>query len=437
MKGKDTDKSVNKTSMPREKTVNKSGSSGTLMSDQNSTESSAHKSGEKPTAPPKASANTQQKPVDNSKAGSSAGPKPAGKAKAKTNKVCDDYQQRLERVEGLLARLVDTLEQPVDNDYEDVQHGADMFIRPDDINISDSEEDVNIPPPNKATSDDQHNAAQVILAADKPATDTQKQHVPNKVDSEDMGFAAKYADNSQVGKAIDDKLAISVKYLMGHKLQEKAVDDAVDKYPAPSNCEILDVPRVRPAIWDTVMPSTRSKDLKLQRVQKPLTKGITAFTRTIDPANTTDEQQDIFALLCNANFELNMLRRETFKPEMNPKYLHLCKPSNPVTKWLFGDNLSAQVKDLTEEQKTTAGVLKKSSQHRYQPYPTTNRSRQRFVDAGWLPSRGNFRQSSHARDSGSRRLFLGQQQRLNLLRRRFQRRNNFNKKTATQKKTEQ
>ena len=99
----------------------------------------------------------------------------------------------LERVEGLLARLVDTLEQPVDND-EDVQHGADMFIRPDDINISDLEEDVNIPPPNKATSDDQHNAAQVILAADKTATDTQKQQVPNKVDSEDMGFAAMYAD---------------------------------------------------------------------------------------------------------------------------------------------------------------------------------------------------------------------------------------------------
>ena len=90
------------------------------MSDQNLTESSAHKSGEKPSAPPKASANTQQKPVDNSKPGSSAGSKPAGKAKAKTNKVCKDYQQRLERVEGLLARLVNTLEQPVDNDYEAV-----------------------------------------------------------------------------------------------------------------------------------------------------------------------------------------------------------------------------------------------------------------------------------------------------------------------------
>ena len=53
MKGKDTDKSVNKTSMPREKTVNTSGSSasaGTPMSDQNSTESSAHKPGENPKA---------------------------------------------------------------------------------------------------------------------------------------------------------------------------------------------------------------------------------------------------------------------------------------------------------------------------------------------------------------------------------------------------
>ena len=160
MKGKDTDKSVNKSSMPREKNGKQIWfiriGQGHLCRIKIRQSRQHTNRGKKPTAPPKASANTQQKPVDNLKAGSSAGSKPAGKAKAKTNKVYDDYQQRLERVEGLLARLVDTLEQPVDNDYEDVQHGADMFIRPDDINISDSEEDVNIPPPNKATSNDQN-----------------------------------------------------------------------------------------------------------------------------------------------------------------------------------------------------------------------------------------------------------------------------------------
>ena len=92
-----------------------------------------------------------------------------------------------------------------------------------------------------------------------------------------MGFAAQYADNTAMGEPIDDKIAISIKFLIRRKLQEQAMTQTSEKYPAPSNCEILDTPRVRPAIWDSVTSSSRSKDLKLQRIQKPLTKGITAL----------------------------------------------------------------------------------------------------------------------------------------------------------------
>lgn len=121
------------------------------------------------------------------------------------------------------------------------------------------------------------------------------------------------------------------------------------------------------------------------------------------------------------------------KPEMNPKYLHLCKPSVPVTKWLFGDNLSGQVKDLQEEQKTTAGVLKRQLQpqprRRYQPYNTYGR--QRYYDAGWINANNQGRNPSRASGGGGRgngRPFLGQHLRVHQMRRRYQRRQQNEKK---------
>ena len=117
---------------------------------------------------------------------------------------------------------------------------------------------------------------------------------------------------------------------------------------------------------------------------------------------------------------------------MNQRYTHLCKPSVAVTKWLFGDNLSNQVKDLREEQKTTAGVRRRQSRWSscYQPYQHHVTQRQRYVDAGWFPSN---RGSPRDRTSSDGRPFLGQSSRLHHFRRRFQQNKNKNKKPASKK----
>ena len=310
------------------------------------------------------------------------------KAKSKTNKVTEDYQGRLERVESLLARFVDLMEQPDDDDVDiDNPDHNDQIMSDDESEIRNfylplvqDEPKLN----NKTTKSPSQTQSEGQQKLDKSNQDPK----PSSDDPDKpMGFAAQYAENAATGEPIDDKIAISIKFLMGHKLQEQAMTQTSEKYPAPSNCEMLDTPRVRPAIWDSVSSSSRSKDLKLQRIQKPLTKGITALAKhmTNSKEPMTSAQQDTFALLCNANFELNCLRKDNFKTEMNQKYTHLCKPSVAVTKWLFGDNLSSQVKDLTEEQKTTAGVMRRQSRgsSRYQPYQQHGKQqRQRYVDAG-------------------------------------------------------
>ncbi|KAJ8026955.1 hypothetical protein HOLleu_31934 [Holothuria leucospilota] len=111
--------------------------------------------------------------------------------------------------------------------------------------------------------------------------------------------------------------------MLDHKLEAKALEDSVAKYPLPSNCQLVDSPKVNPSVWDNVPAAAKTNDLKLQRIQKSLIRGPNAFMRTLTADSISEPQQDTLALLCNANFELNCLRKDFIKPYLNTRYSHL------------------------------------------------------------------------------------------------------------------
>ncbi|XP_072174616.1 uncharacterized protein [Diadema setosum] len=206
-------------------------------------------------------------------------------------------------------------------------------------------------------------------------------------------FAAKFAVPSEIGQAIDEELANSVTYLMTNNLEEKTLEDTAHKYPCPANCQLIDSPRVNQTIWDNLSTTTRTRDARIQKVQRSLTRGVNAFLHTLDP-EITEAQQDALALLCNANYELNALRKELIRPDLNSKFTHLCKTTHPVTKYLFGDDLGKKVRELQDQHKAAAGVMKaaKHSRPLYHPYRlAAESSRRQFRDAGWMrsPTSGN------------------------------------------------
>ena len=115
-------------------------------------------------------------------------------------------------------------------------------------------------------------------------------------------------------------------------------------------------------IWNNLRETARSNDLKLQKVQKYLVKGMTAIIidKLIkDEAKSSNDDNisslmDAVILLVNANTEVNLRRREQLKPELHPSYRHLCNPSNPITSQLFGDDLPKAVKDIAEPNKISS-----------------------------------------------------------------------------------
>ena len=123
-------------------------------------------------------------------------------------------------------------------------------------------------------------------------------------------------------------------------------------------------------MWDHITPAVRSQDVRLQKMQTSIFKGICALTTMIDKCldhipslpKGNDHLQlstDALALSANANSELNQRRGELIKPDLHNEYKHLCSSSLAITDQSFGYDLPKQVKELTEASR----VGKKVSTH--------------------------------------------------------------------------
>ncbi|XP_028415993.1 uncharacterized protein LOC114539556 [Dendronephthya gigantea] len=183
---------------------------------------------------------------------------------------------------------------------------------------------------------------------------------------------------------VHDQLATIVNNLARERLPDDTVATKYKLYDRPENCGALVPVKVNPPIWDKLKSETRSSDLRFQKIQTALNKSLIAMVQVTDCLtnslaasaektnlpNTEDlvrKMMDAVAFATYANHELNNKRRECIKPELHQDFRPLCSTSNPVTTWLFGDDLSKQVKDMTEVNK----VGQRVAQSRFQEKTST------------------------------------------------------------------
>lgn len=106
------------------------------------------------------------------------------------------------------------------------------------------------------------------------------------------------------------------------KLQEK-----MNRMTRPQNCEALTKVKVNQLILDNLSANIRSQDLRMQKVQTSLIKGITgivlATKKILSCIDSIPEGRDLIqgfshgiAMLANANKEINMRRKELIKPDL-------------------------------------------------------------------------------------------------------------------------
>ena len=194
---------------------------------------------------------------------------------------------------------------------------------------------------------------------------------------EENSTLAGIASNLKLGQkkapAVNAQFAGILKEVMRVKLDDDVLTETKNRYTRPENCECLEPTQVNYLIWDKLKPDTRSSDLKLQRVQANLLKGIIPVVGVVEQLvkvqeKISEELLDIPSLIRTATDPVaflgaaNLQRRDNIKQELNADYKHLCSPTVPLTGFLFGDDpdLSRQLKDLAEATKVSKKISKNS-----------------------------------------------------------------------------
>ena len=164
-------------------------------------------------------------------------------------------------------------------------------------------------------------------------------------------------DGDGNGKPVNVDIAEFVGQLLKAGIAEDKLKDKMNEYLRPDNTPNLMSVKVNQIIWDNLSAAIRSFDVKMQKTLLLLVKGMIATIRGLDEVKTHLNSQlmgafqaglDAIVFLVAAMRELNVRRRDLIKPGINKDYAHLCVANIPASEWLFGDDLAAKVKDLSE-----------------------------------------------------------------------------------------
>jgi hypothetical protein len=214
------------------------------------------------------------------------------------------------------------------------------------------------------------------------------------------------------GEAVNEKLATIVNNVGVNKMSETRMKEQLENIKRPENFKYLAVTKVNPEIWSKLSQPTRSRDLKFQKVQNALMKGISAVVQathalyeslqkpddsTLDVCSVVKLLTEGSALILDANLELNFRRRESMLPDWNSRYKQLCSTHLPFTTLLFGDELTQQVKNINETNKvgiavTGGGNFGRGNGRRLFGNRGNFNSRGRGFFAGWRLPGGGYNQ---------------------------------------------
>ena len=231
----------------------------------------------------------------------------------------------------------------------------------------------------------------LIHSAEKAANDEPSF---SAVDSVLKQVAENWNVSSKQGPAIQENFKEMLYGLLHDRQSHETIDKLVKKYNPPANLDTLLVPKVNALMWDKMSQATRVADVKFQKMQNSLIKSLIAQIEVANALLTSIKEgssppladlfrmvTDAIGLASNANFEINMKRREAIKPDLNPLYRHLCSSNIKFSKELFGDDVSKHVKDLTEVNKVANRINPYRDMHQF----SRGRGRQRFASQRTMP----------------------------------------------------
>lgn len=169
-----------------------------------------------------------------------------------------------------------------------------------------------------------------------------------------------------VSADIDQKVADMVNFVFDCGLREEDYKDICedDVVMRPGNCPALAPVDCNPQVLEALRTDAKKADFRLKDVNKDIQRAAAIMVKSLlrldkvaqDEGNSAVAREvsllnGALALLGNANHKNNIARRFVMKRELNQKYAHLCSEKVPMSRFLFGDDVSLSAKQIEESEK--------------------------------------------------------------------------------------
>ena len=185
-------------------------------------------------------------------------------------------------------------------------------------------------------------AYEKLISADKPP----EQLVEGK-DNVLAKLSKIYDSEGAVSDAVSTQLAGLVDKMVKTKLLEENAKDKLAKYNRPQNCENLVSTKVNPQIWAKMRSSSKSSDLRMQKIETSMLKSMHPIISLTDkllslknnPQTVSKEDVSSFlrfaldslTLMAHSVYEVNLSRQQLIRPDLNKQYKHLCGSQTPIS----------------------------------------------------------------------------------------------------------
>ena len=190
--------------------------------------------------------------------------------------------------------------------------------------------------------------------------DVAQEDIP--MDSVLMQCAKLYGPVDDLSDGIDNNVADMVNHVFESGMRDDEYKEIMeaDVVKRPSNCPALAPVECNTQVWDALKPDARKADFRMKEVSKDIVKAATIITKSLTVMDKVTQEgspevakeihmlNGALALLGHANHRNNLTRRFIIKREINQKYVHLCADKAPMTRFLFGDDVSQSAKAIEE-----------------------------------------------------------------------------------------
>ena len=150
-------------------------------------------------------------------------------------------------------------------------------------------------------------------------------------------------------------MAELINTMMTHQQSPESIKTIHNKWLRPENIPHLVTPTVNKDIWDVLPQDLHYRDIKFQKIQSQVVKGITLLLNLGDSEEDGEKRGTMMAaitLLSNACMELNILRKQEMKGGMK-KWKGLVNKSVSITHQLFGNDTEGGIKKIRAAGKIT------------------------------------------------------------------------------------